>query len=160
MSQIRTLPGSVTISFGRDADDKQTVRIAVHDVASRHTFVIATLTAEAFTAALSSRAYTPATIQVEGLERVGLRKFRVSASTALPATVHGREAAEAWLKARVAPLGGWIVDPYLGSRDSITRDGFGRTTAHFALVCYVPEGEPIPDHGVEGAGSVVPAELP
>lgn len=124
--------GKITIS--RCSDDS--VRVGITDDASGIDFVEATMTKEAFASALFGLGYVPVKIDVIGLEHVGKKRVYEKRTVVCPLEEWSdRDTLSKWLEDNCEEEG-WILDTYLGSRGSVTREN-GKTVLHYGVTKYV-----------------------
>ena len=78
---------------------------------------------------------------MRGLEHVGKKKVTEPRTAIAPKSIpsHSRDELRAWLQEN-RQEDGWIIDSYLGSQNSVTRDQ-GETVLRYSVFKYVPADE-------------------
>lgn len=124
--------GQLSISYRQDC-----VSITLVDEASRVEFVDAEISYEEFARGLGSLQARPLTVcEVRGLELVGKKRIWERRSIICPLDTFDKQALAAWLEEN-AQEEGWILNTYLGSRDSISRSAEGGTRINYSMTRYV-----------------------
>lgn len=116
----KKLKASLDISRPSRGDDKEYVEIRIRDEISGVRFVTLEIDLETFARALTGLSGQEVDMEVTGLEFVGKVKEREAARVPIPKQLgYNRKGAEEYVKANFQREG-WILDPYLGSQQSIT----------------------------------------
>lgn len=94
------------------------------------------MTKEAFASALFGLGYVPVKIDVIGLEHVGKKRVYEKRTVVCPlGEWSDRDTLSKWLEDNCEEEG-WILDTYLGSRGSVTREN-GKTVLYYGVTKYV-----------------------
>ena len=104
------------VSISRNNHDMISIRIK--DCASGVTFTEVHMRPEEFSLALTGLSYQDAELRINGLEFVGKKCIREERRILCPLNTYDRELLTKWLNEN-AQEEGWIVDTYLGSKNSI-----------------------------------------
>jgi hypothetical protein len=126
------LKAEVTIT--RSSSD--VIRIVIRDETSFTTFVELEMKPEEFAMAVTGLSYRPAEMKVRGLEHVGKTRINEKRQIVCPLKTYDKEILVAWLEDH-AQEDGWILNTYLGSQNSISRNKDGETVLNYSVTKYV-----------------------
>lgn len=131
------MKGKITIS--RYHGSEAGISIEIQDEASRIRFIRAEMGLKEFAEAITGLGCCAIEFDAFGLEHVGKVRVTERRSIRCPLDSYDRTNLAAWLREH-GKEDGWIVNDYLGSQGSITRDG-NVTVLNYQVVKYV-EQEP------------------
>lgn len=120
------------VSINRSSDDK--VRISFRDEASGIEFAEVAMTIEAFGNAITGLSAQSAALEVRGLQWVGKQRVTEERTIECPLDTYNRDELSAWLRDN-AQEDGWLVNTYLGSQGSISRQG-SKTVLRYSVTKY------------------------
>lgn len=120
-SPARTLPGKLTVCLVHDNAGTDRFRLEVEDAQAHITFLSLEISPEELALALAGRGYRPCTLEVNGLDKVGLAQEHKAEN--LPAFTGALPADPA---KRLALLNEWVrpweVDGWRGFAPDLTND--------------------------------------
>jgi hypothetical protein len=125
------MKAGVTISRGSD----DMVRIRFRDESSGIEFASVALTLEKFAHAITGFAGCRGELEVHGLDWVGKQRVTEQRQIECPLDSYDREKLREWLENN-AQEEGWILNSYLGSQDSISRNS-GKTVLNYSVRKYI-----------------------
>lgn len=133
------MKGSLTISRPSYGDGRRKIRICVRDELSRNQFLEVEIDYAEFTEALTGMSETEIDFQVYGLENVGKLRVFEKRQIVYPDTPYNKASMESWLIEN-AQEEGWIVNPYLGSQQSVIHVD-GKTLLNYTVTKFVNPDE-------------------
>ncbi len=129
------MKGKITIS--RCSDD--TIRFQIEDAASRIVFFSGSMKPEAFGSAITGLAYQDIEFKIRGARHIGKIVVTEKRSVLCPLKTYDRELLRQWLVENMKEEG-WTLNPYLGSQNSIVREG-GELRLNYSVIKYVEQEE-------------------
>jgi hypothetical protein len=113
------------------------IEIRIGDDASRIEFVEAKIEMEEYARLISGLSHQPCEIEVRGVNHIGKRKVSESRTAVAKIDTLGRKELQQWLIDNCQEEG-WILDPYLGSQGSISRND-GKLLLRYSVYKFVEE---------------------
>lgn len=127
---------SVGVSISRNSNNE--ITLSFSDNASHGRFLEVRMTPEQFAMAITGLGGIEVDAIVRGLDVVGKDKITERRSIECPFSEYSKEALVGWLIEN-GQEEGWIVDPYLGSQGSVTRNG-GKTMLNYRVYRFAEVG--------------------
>ncbi len=131
------MKGKITISRSSD----ETIRFQIEDAASHITFFSGSMTPEAFGSAITGLSHQEIEFNVRGTQHIGKKRVTERRSVLCPLKTYDRDLLRQWLNENMEEEG-WMIDDYLGSQNSIVREG-GEVRLNYRVIKYVNQEETV-----------------
>jgi hypothetical protein len=110
---------NATISLGRVTSGRgDYISLSLKDEESRVTFATVKMDAETLGKVITGLSEQKVTIEVKGLDRVGKARVVEDRTLSVPGHIYSKESLEKLVKS-TCQEDGWVLDTYLGSKDSV-----------------------------------------
>lgn len=129
----------IPIALSISCTNSNEILIEIRDNNSRVIFCECTVAPGDFALALTGRGYISATAEIRGLEYVGKTYVREKRVITAPNLGYEKEKYQEWLRDH-GQEEGWIVDDYLGSRDSVSFEKEG-VVLRYSVYKYIEKGD-------------------
>jgi hypothetical protein len=130
----KSLKGTICISRPPYGDGRDMIRISIRDDLSHSNFLIVEIPHADFAKAITGLGYVPIDMEIRNLSGVGKKLISEPRSVICPIDTYQKDAYKAWLIDNMQE-DGWIIDTYLGSQNSVVREG-EKTTLNYSVYRY------------------------
>jgi len=132
---MKTIPATLNISRPQYGDGRKKIEVSIRCALSGIEFVSMQIDPAEFAEALTGLSRRPGEAEIHGLEYVGKERVTEQRQIICPLKSYKRDDLENWLQEN-AQEEGWLLNTYLGSQSSVSRQSDG-TILRYSVTKYV-----------------------